>query len=190
MKRKRACMSGILATSACLVLAMSGVASAQTLVHTDPAHDVVKTTYDGVVAAPTNKTADVVHVRFAHTSLRVTTTMRVRHYGGSWEYYGAIRTPTREYVVFGTGSGTSKDFYLTKPESETPIPCRGFSARVRPAENSFRVSIPRTCLQRPRWVRMGLVYIVFGTSGDFFDNSLRKGSGYDGLTLTARLYRN
>jgi hypothetical protein len=180
-------MGGVAVMMALLPTAAFG----QTLRHTDPAHDVAKMKNDGsVVAAPTNKTADIVHVAHRHTSLRVITTMRLRDYGGTWEYFEAIKTPTRDYVVFGTGSGTSRNIYLTKAGSETPLPCDGFSATVRPAENTFRVSIPRTCLHGPRWVRMGLAYRAFGKGGaTFSDDSLRKGpEGAMTLTLSRRLY--
>lgn len=189
MKRKRAWISGILATSACLVLAISSVASAQTLRHTDPAHDVVKMKNDGsVVAAPTNKTTDIVHVTFRHTSLRVITTMRLRDYGGSWEYYGTIGTATQQYYVLGTDSST---FFLSKAGTERPIACSGLSVTIRPAKNTLRVSIPRTCLHRPRWVRMGLAYIVDGKGGVMFsDDGLHKGGGFMSLTASRRLYSN
>ena len=75
----------------------------QTAIHRDAAHDVIKLNEmeTGSVAAPRNKTADIVRVRFTHTDRRAVTTMRLREYGGRWNYTGFIKTPTRNFVGLG-----------------------------------------------------------------------------------------
>jgi len=166
----------------------------QTTIHHDAAHDVIKSNAMETrsVAAPGNKTADIVRVRFSHTNWRAVTTMRLRDYGGRWNYTGLIKTKTRNFLVFGSGHHARKRFVLAKGiEDPSPVPCDGISSKVDRAKNTFRVSVPVNCLNRPRWVRMGLLYYVHAHDGGYLaDDSL----GPDlrkflrNLRVTARLY--
>jgi hypothetical protein len=153
---------GIGAGGVALVMALPATAAfGQTAIHHDPAHDVIKSNSMGedLAAVPRNKTADIVRVRFTHTDRRAVTTMRLRDYGGRWNYNGLIKTPTRNFVVFGRGRHARKHFILFKGiEDPIHVPCDGLSSKVDRAKNTFRVSVPTDCLNRPRWVRMGLLY--------------------------------
>src|SRR3954463_585008 len=95
----------------------------QTAIHHDGAHDVIKVPANELghnVAAPRNKTADIVRVRFTHTNRRAVTAIRLRDYGGRWHYTGLIKTPTRNFVVIGRGHHARKHFLLFKG-IENPI---------------------------------------------------------------------
>jgi hypothetical protein len=166
----------------------------QTAIHHDAAHDVIKSNAMETHSdpAPRNKTADIVRVRFTHTNRRAVTTMRLRDYGGRWNYTGLIKTKTRNFVVLGSGHHARKRFFLTRGiEDPILVPCDGISSKVNRVKNTFRVSVPVNCLNRPRWVRMGLFYYVHARDGGYLgDDSL----GPDlrrflrNLRVTARLY--
>jgi hypothetical protein len=164
----------------------------QTAIHHDAAHDVIMMDEMGnpLVAVPRNKTADIVRVRFTHTNRRAVTTMRLRDYGGRWLYNGLIKTPTKKFVVFGRGQHARKHFELWKGiKHPIDVPCDGISSKVDRAKHTFRVSIPTDCLNRPRWVRMGLRYFVHAHDNVYLaDDSL--GPDFRNLfrMLTARLY--
>jgi hypothetical protein len=183
---------GLAVGGAAVTMALLGTAaSGQTAGHIDPAHDVVEMNEQNgtTVTASDNKTADITRVRFVHTGRRVAVAMRLRDYGGSWQYYGLIRTPAGYYVVMGSGHRAHKAFSLTTASSEDPIPCEGFSATVSRTKNTIRVSVPAACLDHPRWVRMGLVFFVIGQRSVFTDDALRDGGGGTvGPKLTPRLY--
>jgi hypothetical protein len=155
----------------------------QTAVRHDPAHDVFRSRADGSqVAAPHNKSADIVHVRYAHTKRRVVTTMRIRDYGGHWEYWEDIKTPTTKYLVAGEGHTTHQRFELGRGLRQDI--CDGLSAKVDRTNNTFRGSVPTTCLEQPRWVRAHVQYDVLVRNGDeLIDLNPRS-------PLTPRLYMN
>lgn len=166
----------------------------QTAIHHDAAHDVIKgnARETHFVAAPGNKRADIVRVRFTHTNRRAVTTIRLRDFGGRWHYTGLIKTPTSNFLVFGFGHHARKRFILLR-RIEDPIvaPCGGISSKVDRANNTFRVSVPTNCVDRPRWVRMGLLYDVHAHDGGFFaDDTLRPDlpKFLRRLTVTARLF--
>jgi hypothetical protein len=187
---------GVAAGGLAVMMALPATAAfGQTTIHRDAAHDVMKfNARGGGVAAPRNKTADIVRVRFTHTNQRAVATMRLRDYGGRWEYTGFIKTPARNFFVGGEGHHARKFFALFRGiEDPILVPCDGMSSKVDRAKNTFRVSVPAECLDRPRWVRMGLLYGVHTRDGGgFFDDGL----GPDirrflsRLRVTARLFPN
>jgi hypothetical protein len=160
---------GLAVGGAVVVMALPAAAAyGQTAVRHDPAHDVVRERFstDGSeVAAAHNKTADVVLVRYTHTNRQVETTMRIRDYGGHWEYWEDIKTPTRKYLVVGGGRGGHQRFDLYTGSGYV-LTCDGLSATVDRIRNTFRVSVPRSCLGQPRWVRAHVQYDVLTHNGD------------------------
>jgi hypothetical protein len=169
----------------------------QTAIHHDGAHDVIMVDRFGaaLVAVPRNKTADIVRVRFTHTHRRAVTVIRLRDFGGRWHYIGLIKTPTKNFVVSGRRHNGHKQFVLFKGiEDAIVVPCDGISSKVDRARNTFRVSVPTDCLNRPRWVRMGLYYYVHPHIGPAFlaDDSLDADvpTSLRRLRVTARLFTN
>ena len=187
---------GVVVGGVALMMAFPATAAfGQTAIHHDAAHDVIKTNFmtgEGSVAVPRNKTADIVGVRFTHTNRRAVTTMRLRDYGGRWVYNGLIKTQTRNFVVAGRGHDARKQFVLLKGiEDPILVPCDGISSKVDRVKNTFRVSVPTDCLNRPRWVRMGLLYYVHAHNGRFLaDDSLGPDLPklFRRLTVTPRLF--
>ena len=67
--------------------------------------------------------------------------------------------------------------------------CGGIEIRVNVIKDRVRVYIPRSCLNRPRWVRVGAQ-----TDGIGYDDALRRGRNdsnwlFDGPALGPRLSR-
>jgi hypothetical protein len=173
----------------------TSAAFGQTLDHSDPAHDVVEPLVERqagspqILPAPQNKVADIVQVRFVHTSRRVVATTEVQRYGNrGWEYLGLIKTPTATYVVDGDGRQDSTYFQLYKGlRGSQQVPCDGLSAEIKPGQNTIRVTVPAACLSRPRWVRMGVAYVVAGANY-FVDDAMSDSFDFHTpATLSSRL---
>jgi hypothetical protein len=58
------------------------------------------------------------------------------------------------------------------------LKCRGLKHHIDYAENTVRVSVPRSCLGRPKWVRVGAATNSFvkGTDQLRFDDALSTGT--------------
>ena len=176
-----------------VVMALPAAAAfGQAAVHHDPAHDVIMIDKMGnaLVAVPHNKTADIVRVRFTHTHRRAVTTLRLREYGGRWNYNGLIKTPTRNFVVWGQHD--RKHFFLFRGiEDPINVPCDGISSKVDQAKNTLRISVAADCINRPRWVQMGLLYYVHPRKNVYLaDDALAPDvpKFFRRLSVTARLH--
>jgi hypothetical protein len=88
-----------------------------------------------------------------------------------------IRTPQREAIASmgsepGRRSG-SHDFFS---DDFPPTTCPGMTHRINYATNMVRMRIPRSCLGRPRWVKVELASLVTrpivpnSTDTFYFDN--------------------
>jgi hypothetical protein len=68
-----------------------------------------------------------------------------------------LRTSGPDFELYTTTRGRRVLFTgLTDLDiPEVLVTCNGLRVRVRAAKDFVRMSIPRTCLDRPRWVRVG-----------------------------------
>lgn len=192
-----------LGLAAGLVVSSAGLASAQRWTHADSAHDVV--TYDQdtdePVTVPERTAGDVVLTTISHTRSKVVIRIRMRAVPrGDWMAMAEVRTPRASYYLQQLTFGEGRRFSISKVSGD-----RRDSGRVRCAAKSSRIdrtalvlSVPRSCLGNPRWIRASATTITFQTAADideeeqvmtaYTDEALSPGYAY-GMRLSPPLRR-
>jgi hypothetical protein len=178
---------------ACLVPAPAGAAELRV---GDGEADVWQAVYDdhevleGWVEAGTVVNGDVVSTRARHTARRIAFTTR---YASLERGPGENRFITQQRMRFADGSTASVqvhtsrrwrgESYLADDDTGSGMPCRGVEHEIDYEADKVRVSFPRACVDRPRWLRfVGLAYALSGgdtaTGSDdhnYLDNALNDG---------------
>lgn len=157
MSRRR---SGPLAALvATVALLLPTAAHAEKVVTQDPAGDVVTIVGDDLdqaTPAPEQTGADVVRTVVAHGDNRVAITVHFRGLRRDPFHFTAIRvrTPESTYdlLVERLGGTPITSLYIGEHE----VDCRALKGRVDLRTDSVGVTLPATCLDSPRWVRVGV----------------------------------
>jgi hypothetical protein len=174
------------------VVAAPGVALADSLSHSDPAKDVKKltSTVSGTTttAAPSQKSADIVHVQAGYTSTRLKETVRLRGLATTWVLTTRIKTPTTHFELDVTRQSGSTSVSLTDGGG-VAVTCDGLSRTVSRTRHTVAASVPEECLGSPGWVQVGVGMLVLPKAGGVFfaDDGFRKGSLRSSLTLSPKI---
>jgi hypothetical protein len=145
--------------------------------------------------APDNTDTDVTRVGVDHRLHRVVLTTALRDLTATSGFaVHDIRTGTRKFFVLqrlGTDR-TLPGFDLSRGNGDR-VRCAGVERRVDRAADVATVDIPRRCLGRPAWVRVGTGVVKFDetdTSTAFWaDDALRDAQVRDSLALSPRVRR-
>ncbi|GAA1942545.1 hypothetical protein [Nocardioides marmoribigeumensis] len=148
-----------------LTAGLSAPASAERYIHHDPAHDVRKVSVmsmgnDGFVRAPHRKQGDYVKVKIWHQVRAVRVVGKFRRLdrvGQGLIQIVSIRTPDgseRTFQVFA-GPGMWKGVDSDEAGENCVV---GHHVNYRRDRFSMRIS--RSCLDRPRWVKVGVGFIT------------------------------
>jgi hypothetical protein len=183
-----------------LVLAPAGAASAQTVLHHDAQGDVRQFTDSSSstsVPAPTIRNGDVKGVRFTHGSTRVS----VRIVFVDLQRAGAFRG---DFVRIVTNEGLRRelDLYAApgawagKAELDRPdgnrVRC-SISRSIDYTANTVSLSFPRSCISKPRWVRLGIgsFWATSDSTGTTYADDVLMDNAINANTvrLSGRLYR-
>lgn len=176
-----------------LSLTSPPAAYAETLSHRDPRHDVV--TFDeegGVIHRPNKPDPDVVRTRLAHLSDRVIirlTFASLRRDRHDRTTYGRIETPHGLYRLKSIINARKATATLVLRTNGAEVSCAHLTQSIKYASDRLRLRVPRTCLDSPRWVQVGVLTSLDrpGTFG-WWDDGLRKGVNQAGRpTLSPRL---
>jgi hypothetical protein len=172
--------------AAALTVAGMSPASGAFWAHNDAVGDVVVrtsmgTTVSGPHPAPANSDTDITRFTARHTARRVVlkTTLRdITTVSGEMAY--EIRTGKRHYRVhqrLGSGWTAPAAFVLVDNGSGEAVRCSGVRHSVDRTTEQVVVNIPRSCLGRPRWVRVRAVAVMLMHPGAavFWDDALRDG---------------
>jgi len=170
---------------------LSGPAQAELYIHRDPAKDVrriplMSLDEDGVVRAPHRRQGDYVKVKVWHQVRAVRVVGKFRKLdreGRGLIQVVAIRTPggtERSFSVFA-GPG----YWQGVDDDEEGTNCV-VGHRVNYRKNRFSMRISRSCLDRPRWVRVGAGFVSVNRRAVFADDS-QLAKVRDELTLSPRL---
>ena len=183
------------------VLTPATAAHAGSVARPDAERDVVRATYDEntgketMTPAPERTDGDIVRSAVQHRPRKVIATMKfadLTNTGG----------PRLHVVQVRTNEGANRSVFVeTTPRSSRVTPtmitgrgrtvrCRGLDAKVDYAAKRVDVVIPRPCLSRPRWVRVGMgeAALVDDTTIFFDDANVRAGAG-ENLVLGPRVRR-
>jgi hypothetical protein len=151
-----------------------------------------------VTTSPDTTRQDLSGIRVEHGSDDIEVRLRMRDlarrdHGTSW--YVHLLTPHGAYVVdvLPAQRGEPAQPFLSEepelPETTDPavcgytatsvgVPCRHLGVRLDPRSDQVELTVPRSCLGRPRWVRVGADVL-----GAF------SGSAETGFTLTRDEWR-
>lgn len=131
-------------------------AGATTVNHRDPHDDVVVMLWDeqgGLHTQPiVDPAADIQRLHVAHRARRVVVRAKLAEVTrGDFmtAYTFRFRTPRGRAMV---SAGGSEAFFF----SESKVGCRGLRFHSSYGRDVITLEVPRRCLDRPRWVRVGL----------------------------------
>lgn len=176
-----------LVTTTLTVLATAGTAHAGSWAHRDARGDVFRSSMsdDAVATAdPADRTADITRFSVRHSARTVTLTLSLRDLrGGDSMLVSRLVTPKNEYELAILRTADLRMFSLVDAAAEgDELTCRGKRASYDTRRDRIRITIPRTCLGSPTWVRAGAGYArgnVFSSDESAslaFDEALRRGS--------------
>jgi hypothetical protein len=174
--RRRGPLRLVLAVLAVALLSagLAGPAEAERYIHRDPARDVRKvnifsTTDEGLVRAPHRKQGDYVKVKIWHQVKHVRVVGKFRQLerkGAGLTQIVSIRTPGGHERAFAVYSGPGLWKGMTEGDENCVV-----GHRVNFERDRFSMRISRACLDRPRWVRVGVGVITGNDSAVFADDS-------------------
>ena len=188
---------------ACLpLLSVPGAAAEQTTA-SDPAGDVVRVRDDAgpngndTVARlrPERARGDLRRLHANHAHERVVMRLRYRDLNalGTVGNYYEFRTGRARFSLWIDWTRKHPDPVFGDFNDDTHnivVDCPGLTAENRPAEDRFRLDVPRSCLNNPKWVRVGA---ETWTGSGYVDDALRRGRSVigwqEGPVLGPRLAR-
>lgn len=160
-----------LAGAVLLGLGLAAPAQAQVYGHTDPAGDVTVTTCDSNdencidKLAPTAKQPDIVRVVTSHTSTQVKAYAKYAELGPAGTRMHALRVVTGagRHLHFSlvTVDGRTVFKELDRDSDGAKVSCSGLVAKVDNTANTVLLSIPRSCIGNPSYVRVGFGGAIF-----------------------------
>ncbi|MEV5003636.1 hypothetical protein [Nocardioides sp. LML1-1-1.1] len=173
-------LGATLGLATALLVSSAGVASAQSWSLADPVGDVVTIHEDNSVSyAPSRAQGDVVRTTVSHTRTTLVVRLRMRALPrGDWSAFAVVRTPSTSFDLTQVKIGGTRGFVLTKTNGGKVVRCAGKSARFD--RTALVLTVPRSCLGKPRTVRVGAGVALFeGESVVHGDDALRRALGED-----------
>ena len=142
-----------------LAVALTPVAaSAGTWRHADASGDIMRG-YDSYEPAPAETFGDIRNWKVEHTATRVIVRVHARDLRRDpmAEFTVAVKTPNHEYASLGS-LGRADQGYLNDATVGVPVDCAGYRWRVDFATNDLVTSFPRSCIGRPSWIRVQVIF--------------------------------
>lgn len=179
----------------CLVAALVGCvvvvpapALADSVVRSDPRADVRYVGQDdeggyggSSTPIPARRQGDITTIRVTHNPrlVRVTLGFRELRKAGSHTHWFVLAGPRWTLDIFVQADRESwTGNHLVYERSEEPdVRCR-FSHRIDYRRNTVQVTVPRTCLLNPAWVRAGAETGIEGGMHRFYDKAPQRGGPY------------
>jgi hypothetical protein len=169
----------VILSAVLLATGLAGPAQAERFIHRDPSRDVRKvelfsTDSDGFVRAPHRRQGDYVKVKMWHQVKAVRVVGKFRRLapvGGGVLQIVTIRTPDgaeRSFSVFA-GPGVWKGADDDQQGTNCVV-----GHRVNFERDRLSMRISRSCLGRPRWVRVGVGVISMGRDALLADDAQQR----------------
>ena len=194
--------SSIVVAVAAAVALVPAAAYADTKSHVDPAGDVRSVAYDPNTGAdasteaaePAARLGDITKVKVTHGASTIKFTLRFRDLskaGFAALYEFAIVSPNGvryANVVAAPGHWKGKA-YLTKKPNGKKVRC-SIDHHIDYGDNVVVATVPRSCLGRPKVVKVGVEAFIGYGAKIYYDQAYRTGGGYhDLLTPSPRIHR-
>ena len=196
-----------LTAAAALVVGAPATASAQTWQHDDPAGDVYHSHYDDNTEEeteaidPSVTEGDVVHTTVAHNPRKIVVTTRYRELTAPTGeadamYFVLVKTneKVRRVVTVAADVDHPRGVARLQKYDGHRARCRGLARSIDYTANTVTISVPRSCVSKPRWVRVAAANVRsqadadYTTFDDFIDDNNANGLG-DEAALSPRLRR-
>jgi hypothetical protein len=184
-----------------LVLSAAGIAPAQAAryTHGDAAKDQTRTTCTDTgtcsdAVDPTATNGDIVRVVAVHASRKVLVATKYSNLATSTEdTMQLVRIVTntglqRFAVIHTPANSNNATVFLARPNGD-PVKCRYIGAARDTTANVMELKVPRSCLGRPRWVKVGVGHLTGLGEASVQDDALRNGSVGSNITLSTRIRR-
>lgn len=171
----------------------------------DPVGDVVSVAIDAgpnlehiATLRPGRAHGDIVSMRALHGDRRVIVGVRFRNIKptGPMSDTLVFKTDRSRFSVQIDHTGRRvQSAFVYNESADTEVRCPDLKVHVGVLTDRLGVSVPRGCLHRPRWVRVGGETSTFAGSGDFdYDDAMRRGHDdpdwtFVGPALGPRLHR-
>jgi hypothetical protein len=165
--------------AAAAVLVVPATAHAATYTHRDATHDVQRFDLGAETfsRAPHNKRADITTSSFTYTKHSLITVLRLRSHsiGDSWAYGGRIRTSSGDELRVSIRITPTEKFVELQTRQGDQVPCDGLHRHAARSTGRLTVTVPSSCLGRPRWVRAGAAYAyTVRDNHQFGDDALQR----------------
>lgn len=178
----------------CVVLAgVPAAASAEILRHRDPVSDVARSPIgsNAYVLAPKVVQGDIVASRVAHARRAIWIRLRLRELtattNGSFLRIGIASDRRYRAIEIDAFPGHWTGQSVTTNSRGLVVAC-AVRHRIDYDRNLVTLRVPRTCLGKPRWVRVGLRLTTAGATYAFVDDA--RASGYSTrLVYGPRIHR-
>jgi hypothetical protein len=178
----------------------SGRSGASTLTLPDPTGDVERAgrtadDFDEARPAPGHRNGDIVGITVRHAATEVLLRVKVAHLarptstGPGYRLAILLRTDAAATWVIEDELQGKPTFY-TEPGAER-LECDGLDRSIDVREGQVRLSIPRSCLVDPQWVRLDVALLTFEAHGvATIDDAEVKGyTSVDDRTYTRRVWK-
>ena len=162
--------------------AQPAVATAGVLVHRDPAGDVVRSPVGSNVTspAPTQVHGDIVATRVVHARLAIWVQIRFRELNTSSNgnfHRVSIRTPWRTRTIALDAFPGHWDGSTTTTDAHGRAVACAVTHRINYDRKRVMLRVPRSCLGRPTWIRVGIRSTVAGATWAYTDDARSTGLG-------------
>lgn len=190
---RRAATTGALALA--LAVGVAGPSAAADYTHTDPAKDVVLTDPFDVGPAPDNKEADIVKVSVTHSATKVRSTIELRDITKSRKHNFVINlrakvgAKVRHFDIYlQTDPSDAQGELTVYGKDGLPVTCPGQSSDIDYGKDVVTVTVPRSCLGKPSWVKTAITAEWVPSHDDYYsDNGLKKGGAPGVVTYSPQI---
>jgi hypothetical protein len=164
-------------------LTSASAAFAESIYHRDMRHDVVTFDDDGnVIHRRHTPDPDVVQTKLAHLTERVMirlTFANLRRDQHDRTTYGRIATPDNTYRFHSVVNAAEDSATLSLHTNGELVDCPDLKQTVRYGADRLTLRVPRSCLQSPRWVQIGVITgLDRPHSYGLWDDGLRDGTNF------------
>lgn len=171
-------------------------AAPHTVRHLDATRDVAlfdpESRSDTPSPLPANRSTDIVSTVVQHRARRLAVRVELRNTARSGYRFvvAGLRTPADEHfdILLDYSRRPASGRVEVTGSRGRPVSCPGRSWSLDPATAHVRVSVPRSCLGDPRWVRVGVGTTAVSRDFDSIrgDDSRRDGLARNRLVLGPR----
>jgi hypothetical protein len=180
----------LVALGAVAALAVPTTGHAETFRRSDATGDVDRVYSDtgDQATVPDHQGADIVRSSMYYGTSRIRITLWLREVPKTWFYIGRLQTPHRRYWLNGTRR--HHRIAVDLESRNRSVDC-AVHPRQDPAAGTITVTFAASCLDTPRWVRVGVFVMQVTRNGtSYADVALREGGSHASEPpLSPRIHR-